>query len=465
MADPTSSVLAAVAEGHSRAREDLESLSGIPSIAFEGFDPAPVRRCAEQTAALLQRSGLQGVRLLESAGAPPAVYGHSSTAAAEAPTVLLYAHHDVQPTGPVEEWSSPPFQPTERDGRLYGRGCADDKAGVVAHASAIAAWVDACGAPPVNVTVFIEGEEEVGSPHLDAFLAEHGDLLRADVAVVADLVNWQVGVPSLTYLLRGMIDVIVEIRALDHAVHSGMYGGPVPDPVTALTKLIAGLTDDHGSVAVPALRQGLREPTAAEQRRLASLDFDRSRFVAEAGMLADVPFGGDPELPVLQRIWMEPNLTVLGVDAPAVQQASNSIQPAARAKLGLRIGPGQDAKTVRQALVDHLSAQSPLGLQVTATPGAAGDPYETDIEQPAVTVMLQALKEGYGTEPVMMGCGGSIPLLDPLQRANPDAAMLLVGVEDPDSRAHGIDESLHLGDWKSACRSIALLLGKLAPSG
>lgn len=464
MADPTPSVLAAADDGHPQARADLESLSRIPSIAFEGFDPEPVRHCAEQTALLLQRAGLRDVRLLTSDGSPPAVYGHISQAGTAAPTVLLYAHHDVQPTGPVEQWSSPPFEPTERDGRLYGRGCADDKAGVVAHAAAVAAWVQACGAPPVNVRVIIEGEEEVGSPHLDAFLTEHGDLLRADAVVVADLVNWQVGVPSLTYLLRGMIDVTVEINVMDHAVHSGMYGGPVPDPLTAMTKLIADLTDVSGCVSVPVLRQGLRAPTDAERQRLASLDFDHSRFVDEAGMLTDVPFGGDPDIPVLQRIWMEPNLTVLGLDAPAVQQASNSIQPSARAKLGLRIGPGQDARTIRQALVDHLDSQSPMGLQVSAVPGAAGDPYETDVDQTAVAVMIEALQEGYGAKPVLMGCGGSIPLLDPLQRANPDAAMLLVGVEDPDSRAHGIDESLHLGDWKSACRSIALLLGKLAPS-
>ncbi|CAN5402966.1 dipeptidase [soil metagenome] len=465
MVHPTDSVIAAVDAGHRAARADLDALSRIPSIAFEGFDPAPVRESAEATAALMQRSGLRGVRLLElpDAGddAPPAVYAERTDAGPGAPTVLLYAHHDVQPTGPVEQWSSPPFEPTERDGRLFGRGCADDKAGVVAHAAAVAAWVELAGAPPVNVKVIIEGEEELGSPHLDAFLAEHGDLLAADAVVVADLVNWQVGVPSLTYLLRGMIDVTVEVAVLDHAVHSGMYGGPVPDPLTALAKLIGDLTDDRGAVVLPALRAGLRSPTAAEQQRLATLDFDEDRFRGEASLGAGVPLGGDPDLPALQRIWMEPNLTVLGIDAPAVRQATNAIQPTARAKLGLRIGPGQDARTVRQALVDHLQSQSPMGLSVRAVPGAAGDPFEADVDQPAVGVMLEALAEGYGAAPVLMGCGGSIPLLDPLQRANPQATMLLMGVEDPDSRAHGIDESLHLDDWRSACRSVALLLGKL----
>jgi acetylornithine deacetylase/succinyl-diaminopimelate desuccinylase-like protein len=460
---------AAVDAGHAAARADLEALCRIPSIAFAGFDPEPVQRCAEATAALLERSGLAGVRLLtppslpgEGPGGPPAaVYGERTDAGPDAPTVLLYAHHDVQPTGPVEAWTSPPFEPTERDGRLFGRGCADDKAGVVAHAAAVAAWVELAGAPPVNVKVIIEGEEELGSPHLDGFLADHGDLLAADAVVVADLVNWRVGTPSLTYLLRGMVDVTVEVTALDHAVHSGMYGGPVPDPLTALAKLIGDLTDEHGALRIPALREGLRAPTPAEHDRLAALDFDEARFRAEASLAAGVPLGGDPDLPALQKVWLEPNLTVLGIDAPSVQQATNAIQPRARAKLGLRIGPGQDARAARAALVDHLSAQRPLGLSVTATPGAAGDPYETDLDHPAVATMLRALAEGYGTTPVLMGCGGSIPLLDPLQRAFPDAAMLLLGVEDPDSRAHGIDESLHLGDWRSACRSVALLLGML----
>jgi acetylornithine deacetylase/succinyl-diaminopimelate desuccinylase-like protein len=251
------------------------------------------------------------------------------------------------------------------------------------------------------------------------------------------------------------------VEALDHAVHSGMYGGPVPDPLTALAKLVADLTDATGTLRLPALREGLRPPTAEERHRMESLDFDEARFRAEASLHPEVPLGGDADLPPLQRIWMEPNLTVLGIDAPSVTQASNAIQPRARAKLGLRIGPGQDARAARQALVDHLNAQSPLGMAVTARPGAAGDPYESDVDHPAVGVMLEALREGYGADPVLMGCGGSIPLLDPLQRAYPTASMLLLGVEDPDSRAHGIDESLHLGDWRSACRSVALLLGKM----
>ena len=455
MTSRTSEILAAVDAGHTQARADLESLCRIPSVAFDGFDPAPVEASATATAELLERSGLS-VEVLRHPGTPPAVLGRSPHVA-DAPTVLLYAHHDVQPTGPAEAWTSPPWEPTERDGRLYGRGCADDKAGIVAHATALQAWQQ-LGGPPVNVTVFIEGEEELGSPNLTSFLAAHGDQLAADAVVVADLVNWQVGTPSLTTTLRGMVDVTVEIAALDHAVHSGMYGGPVPDPVSALAKLLADLTDEAGVVRIPALREGLLPPSPA----LDALDFDEARFRGEAGLLDGVPLAGNADVSPLARIWHEPYLSVLGIDVPTVQQASNTIQPTVRAKLGMRVGPGQDAAAARSALVEHLQAQRPLGLTVTATPGAAGDPFTTATDHPAARAMLKALADGYGAEPVLMGCGGSIPLLSPLQTANPDAAMLLVGVEDPDSRAHGIDESLHLEDWRAACRSVALLLDNLA---
>ena len=459
MTSSTHEIIAAVDAGQAQAREDLEALCRIPSIAFEGFDPAPVEASAEATAALLERSGTS-VRILRDDDTPPAVYAETAPVPG-APTVLLYAHHDVQPTGPEEAWTSPPFEPTERDGRLYGRGCADDKAGVVAHATALAAWAG-LGGPPVNVKVLIEGEEELGSPHLQPFLARHGDLLAADAVVVADLVNWQVGVPSLTTTLRGMVEVTVEIGVLDHAVHSGMYGGPVPDPLSALAKLVAGLTDDDGVVTLPALRAGLTEPSRADREALAALDFDEARFRGEAGLLDGVPLAGDASLPPLGRIWHEPFLSVLGVDVPSVQQASNTIQPMVRAKLGMRVGPGQDAAAVRDALVAHLAAQRPLGLEVRASAGAAGDPFTTATDRPPVGAMLRALADGYGADPVIMGCGGSIPLLGPLQAANPDASMLLIGVEDPDSRAHGIDESLHLGDWRGACRSVALLLAEMA---
>jgi acetylornithine deacetylase/succinyl-diaminopimelate desuccinylase-like protein len=459
-------------------RADLEALVRIPSVSADPARAGEVRRAAEAARDLLAGSGLEHAQLLEIDGAHPAVYadwlhagapssreavGHDSGA----PTVLLYAHHDVQPTGDAGQWTSPPFEPTERDGRLFGRGAADDKAGILVHVAAVDAWLRARGALPVNVKVIIEGEEETGSEHLGDFLARYAELLRADVMVLTDSVNWQVGVPAITYLLRGLVDCEVEVRALDHAVHSGMYGGPVPDPVTGLVKLIAGMTDEHGAVAIPELLADVREPSPDELAALDKLDFDEARFRGEAGLLDGVALGGDPTLHPLQKLWMRPNLTVIGFDAPPVATASNTLVPSARAKISLRLAPGQDAERARDVLCAWLREHVPWGLQITVTPGAAGSPFQADPTGPVYEAAARALEAAYDHEVVFAGVGGSIPFIEPFSQAFSSdpahpAPALLTGVEDPDTRAHGIDESLHLGDFAKACVGEAYLLAELA---
>lgn len=450
-------------------RVDLERLVRIPSVSAPGFDPAEVRRCAEAVAGLLADRGLENAELLEVDGAHPAVYADWLGAGPDAPTVLCYAHHDVQPPGDLGAWTSPPFEPTERDGRLFGRGTADDKAGILVHAAAVDAWLSAHGRLPVNVKVVIEGEEETGSAHLADFLAEHADRLAADVIVLTDSVNWKVGVPSLTYTLRGLVDAEVELRATTHALHSGMYGGPVPDPVGGLARLLATLTDEHGRVAVPGLLDDVREPTADERRRIAALDFDEAAFRAEAGLLDDVPLAGDPRLHPLERVWMQPFVTVIGIDAPSVEGSSNTLQPRARARISLRLAPGQDPDRALELLTRHLADRAPWGLEVEVVPGAAARPYVADLSHPATEAALRALHTGFGHEPVLAGIGGTIPFIDPFVQAfsGPDGQVpaLLMGIEDPDTRAHGIDESLHLDDWHKACLAQAALLDELSAAG
>src|SRR6266508_787278 len=342
--DPEAFV-AAVAGVLPGVRQDLEQLVRIPSISAEGFDPASVRRSAEATADVLERSGLSDVRLLEVKGAHPAGVGQVPGPGG-APTVLLYEHHDVQPTGPVELWSSPPFEPVERDGRLFGRGTADDKAGVMAHAAALRAWE---GHPPVGVTVFVEGEEEIGSDHLQEFLSRHLDLLSADAVVVADSSNWRLGQPSLTTSLRGLVDCVVEVRTLDHAVHSGMYGGPIPDALSALAKVLATLHDDEGRVAVPGLASGPSDP----------LDLTEEEFRGYAGVRPGVRLIGEGGL--TERLWTRPSISVLGVDAPGITEATNQLVPSARAKVSLRLAPGDDPARAMEALTKHLEANAPWG--------------------------------------------------------------------------------------------------------
>jgi len=428
-----------------RARADLEALVRIPSVSAPSFAPARVRESAEATATLFEAEGLE-TRLLEVEGAHPAVLA-TARAPQGAPTVLLYAHHDVQPPGDEALWESPPFEPTERVGRLFGRGAADDKAGAVMHLTALRAFA---GRPPIGVTVFIEGEEETGSEHLDAFLDAYGEELGADAVILADSSNWRIGTPALTTSLRGLVDCVVEVRTLDHAVHSGMYGGPLPDALTALVRLLSSLHDDAGSVAIPGLVHGAADP----------LDLTEQELRTQTGALEGVALIGEGSL--TERLWSRPAVTVLGIDAPSVDQAVNKLLPVARAKVSMRIAPGEDPAGAMDALVKHLEANAPWGSQVRTTPGTAAPPFAVDAEGSAYAKAKEAMAEAWGTEPVETGVGGSIPFVAAFAHAYPGAALLLTGVEDPDTRAHGENESLHLGEWTKACVAETLFLEKMA---
>jgi cysteinylglycine-S-conjugate dipeptidase len=379
----------------------------------------------------------------------------------------------VQPPGDDREWTTPPFEPVERQGRLYGRGAADDKAGILVHVAAVDAWLRSRGGLPVNVKIVIEGEEETGSEHLPAFLDAYVDLLRADVLVITDTDNWRVGTPALTYLLRGLVDCEVEVRGLEHALHSGMYGGPVPDPLTGLVKLLAGLTDERGAVAIPGFCDDVRVPTPTERERLAGLGFDEATLRTDAGLLEGVHLTGDPELHVLERLWMQPSATIIGLDAPAVAMASNTLLPSARARVSVRLAPGQDPDRAQAILRAWLEQHAPFGLHVTVTPGAAAAGFVCDpAEEPSRAVFEAAdaaLEAAYGKPVVYQGLGGTIPFIAPFAAAfgssGRPAPALLTGIEDPDTRAHGIDESLHLGDWRNACLGEAYLFATLATTG
>jgi cysteinylglycine-S-conjugate dipeptidase len=426
-------------------RADLETVARIPSVSAEAFDPAHVRASAEATSALFAAEGLD-TRLLEVDGAHPAVLA-KYPAPAGAPTVLLYAHHDVQPPGDTTLWHSDPFTPTERDGRLYGRGTADDKAGIMVHLAAIRAHNQS---PPVGVTVLIEGEEETGSEHLEEFLSRYGDELTADAIVLADSGNWRIGEPALTTSLRGLVDLVVEVRTLDHAVHSGMYGGPFPDALTALCRLLATLHDARGVVAV-----GGRTTKAGQP-----LDLSEDELRAQAGALDGVALIGDG--PLTERMWTRPALSILGIDAPSVANAANQLVPVARAKVSMRIAPGDDPHAALDALQEHLETNAPWGARVTVTRGAAGAPFAIDTRGATYDAAKAAMEQAWGRAPVEMGVGGSIPFVAAFAEKYPSAALLLTGVEDPDTRAHGENESLHLAEFEHACESAALFLQNLA---
>ncbi len=427
---------------------DLNSLVRIPSVSAPGYDAGDVRRCAEFTADLYRKAGFGDVRLLEIEGAHPAVFAEIP-APAGAPTVLLYAHLDVQPPGPAGEWETAPFEPFERDGRVYGRGTSDDKSGVMVHVGAIQALG---GQPPVGVKVIIEGEEEVGSTHLGEFLSTYHDLLAADVIVILDSGNWAVGVPTLTTSLRGLVDCTVEVRTLRHAVHSGSFGGAIPDAITVLARLLATLHDDAGEVAVPGLK--------SYDETVVDLTEDELRAQAEPVDGIELMGAGS----ITSRLWTKPAISVLAVDAPPIGEAINQLVPIARAKVSMRIAPGEDPETALAALTRHLKENVDWGAEVTVTPGALGEAFELATSGRAFDVFRQAFAEAWEAETVEMGVGGSIPFVADFSERYPDATILLTGVADPTSRAHGPNESQDLGDLRAGilAEAIALrLLGDL----
>ncbi|MGB5110670.1 MAG: dipeptidase [Mycobacterium sp.] len=428
-------------------RADLEDLVRIESVWADPVRKPEVHRSAELTSKLLSQAGFSDIHTVSAGGAPAVIARHRAPEGA--PTVLLYAHHDVQPEGNSTQWHSPPFEPTERDGRLYGRGTADDKAGIATHLAAIRAFTDFGGSPPVGVTVFVEGEEESGSPSLSALLHAHRDLLAADVIVIADSDNWGVDIPALTVSLRGLADCVVEVATLDHGLHSGLWGGVVPDALSALVRLLASLHDDDGNVAV----EGLYEAAAAD------VEFSEGRVRADSGLLDGVQQIGSG--PVVQRMWARPAITVIGIDTTPVDKASNTLVPSARAKVSMRVAPGGDARAHLAALTRHLETHAPWGARVTVTPGDVGQPYAIDATGAVYDAARQAFQLGWGREPIDMGMGGSIPFIAEFAAAFPDAKILVTGVEDPGTQAHSINESLHLGVLERAATSEALFLQAL----
>ena len=397
---------------------------------------------------LLREAGFNDVEIVSENGAPAVIARHPAPPGA--PTVMLYAHHDVQPEGDHSQWASPPFEPTERDGRLYGRGSADDKAGIATHLAAFRAHD---GNPPVGVTVFVEGEEESGSPSLARLLEKHRDKLAADVIVIADSDNWTVDIPALTISLRGLADCVVEVATLDHGLHSGLWGGVVPDALSVLVRLLASLHDDDGNVAVA----GLHESTAAD------LDRGPDWVREESGILDGVhEIGSGTEA---QRLWAKPAITVIGIDATPIAKASNTLIPRASAKVSMRVAPGGDAQTHLDALRKHLEGHAPWGARVTVTPGDVGQPYAIAASGPVYDAARQAFREAWGVDAVDMGMGGSIPFIAQFATMFPDATILVTGVEDPGTQAHSINESLHLGVLERAATTEALLLARLGDLG
>ena len=439
--------------------QDLKDLVRIPSISFPGFDASPVMACAEAVATLLRRHRLNDVRVLGTTAGYPSVFGQW-IGSPGGPTLLLYAHYDVQPVGREDLWMTPPFEPSEREGRLYGRGASDDKGGIMMHLAAVSSWLQGAGRLPVNVKVLIEGEEEVGSGNLEQILKEHGRLLAADAVVIADSENFETGTPSLTASLRGIVTVTVEVRSLSSSVHSGTWGGPLPDPVLALARMLATLVDDQGRPAIPGILGKVRPLSPRDRASLESLPFQDALYRKQSRVLDSVNIIGGPGT-VYEKMWYRPSIAVNAIEASSRKQAANIINDAAWARVGIRIVPDMDPLETLGLLKDHLMKQAPWGVQVTVNPESPSRWWRTDTEGPIFEAALSALEKGYGRKPVVTGAGGSIPFVQTITETLGGVPALLFGVGDPYAANHSENESLVIADWESACRSLIHLFAEL----
>ncbi len=464
---PIESVLAHLDATFEARIDELVTLAKIPSVSAAGFPPEEVARSASAVAALLRDSGFDGVEVLELQGAHPYVVGEWLGAGKQAPTLLLYAHHDVQPPGRATHWRSPAFEPSCRAdegeaGRLYGRGVVDDKAGVVVFAAALRAWLETSAGPPVNLKIVVEGEEEIGSGHLEAFLRAHHERLAADVLVLSDTANFATGLPSITTSLRGMVIVDVRVRALDHPIHSGMWGGPVPDAATALSRLLARLFDADGRVAIPGFEDDVPPVSEAAQSRLERLPIDDAEFRADVGLVDSAELIGGGGTNLYERIWYRPSVSLVALEGISLAEASNNLLAEAAARVGVRLAPGQDPLRIRERVVAFLEADPPWGVEVTLEIGTESAGWSVEPDGPAFAAAERALARGYGREPVYIGCGGGIPFVGPFAEVLGGAPALLLGLEDPICNAHGENESLDLADFKRAMRSAAILFEEIA---
>jgi acetylornithine deacetylase/succinyl-diaminopimelate desuccinylase-like protein len=446
---------------HAKFVRDLAALVAIPSISTDKEHQKEIEQTAELTCEQMRDAGLQNVGLLRSGNSNPYAYGEWLGAAGK-PTVFLYAHHDVQPVNFRDQWLSDPWTLTQRDGRLYGRGAADDKGAITAQLAALAAWLKTKGELPVNVKMVVEGEEEIGSQNLLSFLREHQQRLQSDVIVVCDTENLDTGLPSITYSLRGIVAVLVEVESARLPVHSGMAGGALADAALALDVLLARLYWGNGPLPIPHFYDKVRPLTPREREALASLPYEEAKFRDDLGVLPGVRFAVQSNTSIYEQTWRKPAVTVIAQEASSIKGASNQVLPSARAIVSCRIVPDQEPKEVYEQLKAVLTADPPWGVRVTVREyGASVKWWMTDPTGPAFEAAIEAMRQGFGREPVAIGCGGTIGFVGPLAELFGGAPALLLGIEDPKSNAHAPNESLHEGDWKNLMHSLAHLFANL----
>jgi acetylornithine deacetylase/succinyl-diaminopimelate desuccinylase-like protein len=455
-------VLDWLSKNHQQIIKGLADLVAVPSISTDGAHAKEIEQSAALTCEQMRAAGLQNVEILRTSGSNPYAYGEWLGAPGK-PTVFLYAHHDVQPVAGFEQqWQSDPWTLTPRAGRLYGRGAADDKGAISAQLGALAAYLKTQGRLPVNVKMLVEGEEEVGSTNLVGFFKEHKKKIHSDVIVVCDTENIEVGLPSITYSLRGIVAVTVEVESAKIPVHSGMAGGAFADSAIALNVILSRLYWKNGPLPIPHFYEKVRPMTDAERRTMRQLPAEEAKWRKTLGVPDHVRLATQNKVHIYEQTWRKPAVTVIAQEASSLKSASNQVLPRASAIVSCRIVPDQDPKQVFQQLHDFLTTDPPWGVKVTVKPcGPAVKWWMTDPTGPAFEAALSAMKDGFKKAPAAIGCGGTIGFVGPLAELFGGAPALLVGIEDPRSNAHAPNESLHEGDFRKLMATLAQLFENL----
>jgi acetylornithine deacetylase/succinyl-diaminopimelate desuccinylase-like protein len=452
---------------HESVVRSLADLVAIQSISTDGEHGPEIERTASLTVQQMRQAGLANTDVLRVSGSLPYAYGEWLEAPGK-PTVFLYAHHDVQPITHRSQWQSDPWHLTRRDGRLFGRGSADDKGAIVAQLAAISAYLKTEGTLPVNIKMLVEGEEEVGSKNLLGFFDRHKARIKSDVIVVCDTENIEVGLPCITYSLRGIVAAHVEVRSGEIPVHSGMAGGALPDAAIALNVILSRLYWDNGPLPIKGYYDKVRPLTDKERTAFRRLPGDEAKWRKDTHLLPAAQLTMEKGLSAYEQTWRRPAVTVIAQEASSIKGASNQVLPSAQAIVSCRIVPDQDPRETFEQLKAHLTADPPWGVEVTVKPaGPPVDWWMTDPNGPAFEAAMAALRKGFDKDPVGIGCGGTIGFVGPLAELFGGAPALLLGIEDPASNAHAPNESLHEGDWKKLMASLVYLfdaLGKV-PGG
>lgn len=447
-------------QNHGMLVQGLADLVAIPSISTDGKHAQELAQSADMTCTQMRRAGLENVTILKCGGSNPYAYGEWLGAPGK-PTVFLYAHHDVQSVNFAADWKSPPWQLTERGGRLYGRGAADDKGAIMAQLGAIAAFLKTDGKLPVNVKMVVEGEEEIGSVSLQEFFKQERERILSDVIVVCDTENIEVGLPCITYALRGIVAGTLEVESAKIPVHSGMAGGYLADAAIALNVLLARLYWNNGRLPIPHFYDRVRPVTPQERRTMAALPFNASKMRREFGIPTRTNFAGEKKISMYEQTWRKPAVTVIAQEASSFAQSSNQVLPRAAAQVSCRIVPDQNPKEVARQLGQYLTKDPPWGVKATFTTTGVFDWWMTDPKGPAFEAALGAMEAAFGRPAVPIGCGGSIGFVGPLAKLFGGAPALLMGIEDPASNAHAPNESLHEGDFRKLTQAIARLFANL----